>query len=63
LALGREIRRDIPADELPRRLETVLGAYLARRRGSESFQVFANRHSVEELAALFGGDNSGGALR
>ena len=62
LALGREICRDIPADELPRRLETVLGAYLAQRQASESFQAFANRHSVEELAALFGAD-TGGALR
>jgi ferredoxin-nitrite reductase len=55
LALGREICRDIPADELPRRLESVLGAYLAQRQASESFQAFANRHSVEELAALFAG--------
>ncbi len=53
LALGREICRDIPADELPRRLESVLGAYLAQRQASESFQAFANRQSVEELAALF----------
>jgi ferredoxin-nitrite reductase len=57
LALGREICRDIPADELPRRLETGLGAYLARRDSSESFQTFANRHSVAELAALFGGSS------
>jgi ferredoxin-nitrite reductase len=56
LALGREICRDIPADELPRRLETVLGAYLAQRQASESFQAFANRHSVDELAALFGAE-------
>ncbi|HEY8872944.1 MAG TPA: hypothetical protein VIM52_07930, partial [Stellaceae bacterium] len=56
LALGREICRGIPADELPRRLETVLGAYLAQRQASESFQAFANRHSVEELAALFGAE-------
>ena len=56
LALGREVCRDIPADELPRRLETVLGAYLVQRRTSESFQTFANRHSVEELAALFGAE-------
>jgi ferredoxin-nitrite reductase len=56
LALGREICRDIPAAELPRRLETGLGAYLAQRQGSESFQAFANRHSVAELAALFGGE-------
>ncbi len=55
LALGREICRDIPADELPRRLETGLGAYLARRAAGETFQTFANRRSVAELAALFAG--------
>jgi ferredoxin-nitrite reductase len=53
-ALGREICRDIPADELPRRLEIGLAAYLARRESGESFQAFANRRSVAELAALFG---------
>jgi ferredoxin-nitrite reductase len=56
LALGREICRDIPADDLPRRLETGLGAYLARRDVSETFQAFANRHSVAELGALFAGE-------
>ena len=54
-ALGREICRDIPADELPRRLEIGLAAYLARRDSSESFQAFASCCSVAELAALFGG--------
>jgi ferredoxin-nitrite reductase len=53
-ALGREICRDIPADELPRRLETGLSAYLAQRDPSETFQAFTNRRSVAELATLFG---------
>src|SRR5204863_3395345 len=48
-ALGREICRDVPADLLPRRLEAGLAAYLARRQPGESFQGFANRHSVEQL--------------
>jgi ferredoxin-nitrite reductase len=52
--LGREICRDIPADQLPRRLERGLGAYLAHRAAGESFRAFATRHSVDELAALFG---------
>jgi ferredoxin-nitrite reductase len=52
--LGREICRDIPASELPRRLEAALGCYLADRDAGESFQAFANRHSVDELASLFG---------
>jgi ferredoxin-nitrite reductase len=55
-ALGREICRNIPADELPRRLETGLGAYLAQRDAGEPFQAFANRHSAAELAALFSGE-------
>jgi ferredoxin-nitrite reductase len=54
--LGREICRDIPADQLPRRLESGLGAYLARRDTGESFRAFATRHSVAELAALFGAE-------
>jgi ferredoxin-nitrite reductase len=63
LALGREICRNIPADQLPRRLETVLGVYLADRDAGESFQAFANRRSIAELAALFAADMPGGALR
>jgi ferredoxin-nitrite reductase len=54
LALGREICRDIPADELPSRLETGLAAYLDQRASNETFQAFANRQSVAQLAALFG---------
>ncbi|MBV9015660.1 MAG: NirA family protein, partial [Alphaproteobacteria bacterium] len=50
--LGREIARDIPADELPQRLETLLRSYLAARHPDESFHAFANRHSVDELAAM-----------
>ena len=60
LALGREICRDIPAEQLPRRLETVLGAYLVDRDAGESFQAFANRRSVAELAALFAADTPAG---
>jgi ferredoxin-nitrite reductase len=54
-ALGREICRGIPADELPRRLEIGLGAYLAQRDSGETFYGFAQRRSTAELAALFGG--------
>jgi ferredoxin-nitrite reductase len=58
LALGREICRDIPADELPRRLEIGLGGYLAQRESTETFQAFVNRRSTAELAALFAGDKA-----
>ena len=50
--LGREIARDIPADELPIRLEALLRDYLAERQSGESFHVFANRYGVEKLGAL-----------
>jgi ferredoxin-nitrite reductase len=52
LGLGREIARDIPADALPERLETMLRGFLVRRDPGESFHAFANRHSVEQLAQL-----------
>jgi len=41
----------------------VLGVYLADRDAGESFQAFANRRSIAELAALFAADMPGGALR
>ena len=52
IGLGREIARDIPADALPERLETLLRGFLARREPGESFHAFANRHSPEQLCAL-----------
>ncbi len=48
--LGREILRDVPADETPHVLERLLRAYLQRRASpEESFQGFAKRHGVEAL--------------
>lgn len=54
-ALGREIWASVPADEMMSRVEAMLRAYLARSCPNESFHAFANRHTVEELAAMFGG--------
>jgi ferredoxin-nitrite reductase len=54
--LGREVLRDIRADEVPRVLERLLAAYMARRESDEeSFQSFASRHSVEALRGFAGG--------
>ena len=53
--LGREIARDIPAEELPFRIERLLRGYLAARQPGESFRAFANRHSISDLAALLSG--------
>ena len=50
--LGREIARDIPADEVPHRLETLLRGFLAWRHADESFHAFANRHGAEQLAEM-----------
>ena len=59
--LGREIARDIPADELPFRIETLLRGYLAERRPDESFHAFVNRHSSDELGALLAIELEGAA--
>ena len=49
-ALGREVVRDVKADDLPAVVERLLASYLARRAGTgEPFHVFARRHSVEQL--------------
>jgi ferredoxin-nitrite reductase len=49
-AIGRELYRDVPADEAPARIEHILKSYLAHRASpNESFLTFSRRH---ELAAL-----------
>jgi ferredoxin-nitrite reductase len=60
-ALAREIARGIPADELPFRIERLLRGYLAARQPGESFHVFANRHSVDELCAFLTAELEGAA--
>jgi ferredoxin-nitrite reductase len=50
--LGREIMRDVRADEAPQIVENLLRAYLAQRVGSETFAQFAQRHTVEDLRSL-----------
>jgi ferredoxin-nitrite reductase len=51
--LGREILRDVPADEVPRALERLLRAYLDQRASAdEPFQAFANRQNAESLRAI-----------
>jgi ferredoxin-nitrite reductase len=52
--IGREIYPQVPMDELPALVEDMLRGYLAHRREpGESFCDFANRHSIDELKALF----------
>jgi ferredoxin-nitrite reductase len=52
--LGRELYRDVKAQDAPATVERMLKAYLAHRAtASESFLAFANRHDVDALKALF----------
>ncbi len=52
-ALGRELYRDVRAEDAPQTVERILKAYLAHRASSdESFIAFARRHEIEALKAL-----------
>jgi ferredoxin-nitrite reductase len=52
-ALGRELFRDVKAEDAPATIERMLKAYLAHRASAgESFLAFANRHEVDALKAL-----------
>jgi ferredoxin-nitrite reductase len=51
---GREIYREVKAEEAPRTIERMLKAYLANRAGpQESFADFTRRHEIDALRALF----------
>ena len=52
-ALGRELYRDVKADDAPRTIERILKTYLAHRASSaESFIDFARRHEIDALKAM-----------
>ena len=52
-AIGRELFRDITADDAPATVARILQAYLAHRAGpDESFLAFARRHEIEEFRAM-----------
>ena len=52
-ALGRELYRDVVADDAPRTVERILKAYLAHRASSEeTFTAFARRHELDALKAM-----------
>ncbi len=52
-ALGRELYRDVRADDAPATVERVLKAYLAHRASrQESFMAFARRHEIDALKAM-----------
>ncbi len=52
-ALGRELYRDVKAEDAPRTVERILKAYLAHRTSAaESFIEFARRHETDALKSL-----------
>src|SRR5262249_60720138 len=52
-ALGREIYRDVKAEDAPQTVERMLKAYLAHRATrDETFIAFARRHEIDALKAL-----------
>jgi ferredoxin-nitrite reductase len=51
--LGREIYRDVKADDAPATVERMLKAYLTHRASpDETFLAFANRHDLDALKGL-----------
>ena len=52
-ALGRELFRDVKAEDAPRAIERILKAYLTHRASAaESFIEFARRHEIDALKAF-----------
>jgi ferredoxin-nitrite reductase len=52
-AIGRELYRDVVAEEVPRTVGRILKAYLAHRQSpDENFLAFSRRHEVDALKAM-----------
>jgi ferredoxin-nitrite reductase len=52
--LGREVARDVPAEDAGPLVERMVRAYLEHRTGAaESFGSFSRRYSIEQLKDLF----------
>jgi ferredoxin-nitrite reductase len=57
--LGREIYRDVKAQDAPATIERMLKAYVTNRASpAESFLAFANRHDLDALKALVAAEAS-----
>jgi ferredoxin-nitrite reductase len=53
--IGRELSRDIRAEDVPAAVERLLKTYLSHRVGpDETFQAFTRRHDIEALQVLSG---------
>jgi ferredoxin-nitrite reductase len=56
-AIGREVYRDVKAEDAPRTVERMLKAYLAHRTSpDETFVAFARRYDVDQLVQMFGAE-------
>ena len=56
-ALGREIYRDVKADDAPRAVERILKGCLTRRASpAETFLAFSRRHEIDALKRMFGAE-------
>jgi len=52
-ALGRELYRDVSAEEVPRTVARILKTYLAHRASpEETFLAFTRRHEIDALKAM-----------
>ncbi|HVT55125.1 MAG TPA: NirA family protein [Xanthobacteraceae bacterium] len=52
-AIGRELYRDMKAEDAPRTIEKMLKAYLANRTSEETFLAFTRRHEIDALKKMF----------
>jgi ferredoxin-nitrite reductase len=55
-AIGRELYRDVKAEDTPKAIEKMLRGYLANRAGEETFLAFTRRHEIDALKQLFGAE-------
>ena len=55
-AVGRQLFSGVSATEIFITMEKMLGVYLKRREGCETFQQFTTRHDLNTLQAVFSND-------
>jgi ferredoxin-nitrite reductase len=61
-AVGRELYRNVKAQDCPRLVERMLKAYLAHRRDGETFLSFTRRHELSALQAMIDNADAGTAV-
>ena len=57
-AIGRELYRDVKAEDAPKTVERMLKGYLAHREGTENFLAFTRRHEIDTLKTLFAAETA-----